>query len=216
MASNPWFSWDYVTRNADRLSEALVEHVTLTVLALLLGLLISLPLGVLAARVPRLSTPVLAVAGVIYTIPALATIVALVPLFGAFSPWTVLVPLTAYTLVIIVRNVVTGLEGVPPDAVEAARGMGYGSARRLLAVEAPLALPAVVAGVRVAAVSTVALVTIGGLVDQGGFGNLLFGALNTLQRAPALTATLGCVLLAVVLDLGLLGVQRLATPWARR
>lgn len=215
MPSNPWFSWDYITRSADTLREATVEHVLLVLYAVALGLLLSLPLGVLAHRVRALQTAVLGFTGVLYTIPALAAIVALAPVFGTFSVWTVLVPLTAYTLVIIVRNVVTGLQGVPPDALEAARGMGYGPVRSLLQVELPLAVPAVVAGLRVAAVSTVALVTIGGYVDQGGLGDILFGALNTLRRAPVLTASVLCVLLAVAFDLALLGLQRLVTPWAR-
>jgi osmoprotectant transport system permease protein len=137
-----------------------------------------------------------------------------VPVTG-LKPLTVEIGLTAYTLVILVRNVAAGLAGVPADVVEAARGLGYGSLRLLLRVELPLALPAILAGLRVATVSTIALTTIGGYVGYGGLGDLIFQGLNSLYRAQVLTASLLCVALAVIADLLLLGLQRVLTPWTR-
>jgi osmoprotectant transport system permease protein len=130
---------------------------------------------------------------------------------------TVVIGLTAYTLLVLVRNVLAGLQGVPEDVVEAARGMGLGPGRLLLRVQLPLAVPAIVAGLRVATVSTVALVTVGAVVSNGGLGQLIFeGFNNNFYRAEILTATLLCVALAAVADILLLVLERLLTPWARR
>jgi osmoprotectant transport system permease protein len=129
----------------------------------------------------------------------------------------VVIGLTGYTLLVLVRNVLAGLAGVPEDVVEAARGMGLGPVRMFLRVQLPLALPTILAGVRVATVSTVALVTVGVVVSNGGLGQLIFeGFNNNLYRAQILTASLLCVLLAAVADLLLLGLERLLTPWVRR
>lgn len=211
----PYLSWTYIRDHADQLASATQEHVELTLAAVAIGLAVSLPLAVLAYRVKPLATPLLAVTGVLYSIPAIAVIVALVPPLG-LSRLTVLIPLSAYTLVILVRNILTGLQGVPADAREAALGMGFGPARMLLKVELPLALPAIVAGIRLATVSTIALATIGGYVGYGGLGNLIFQGLSSLYRTEVATASLLAVLLALVADVLLLGLQRLATPWARR
>ena len=125
--------------------------------------------------------------------------------------------LTLYTLLVLTRNMVAGLNGVPDDVREAARGMGFGPLRMLLRVELPLALPTILAGVRIATVTTVAEVTVCVVVSNGGLGQLLFAGLNNnLYRAEIATATVLCVLLALVLDLLLLGAERLLTPWARR
>ena len=139
----------------------------------------------------------------------------LAPITG-LSATTVVIGLTGYTLLVLVRNVLAGLDGVPPDVVEAARGMGLGPGRLLWRVELPLALPAVLAGLRIATVSTVALVTVGVVVSNGGLGQLIFqGFNNNLFRAQIFTATALCVLLALTADLLLLGLERLLTPWTR-
>ena len=215
MPGNPWFSWAYVTQHASELAAATRQHVALTLWSVLVALLLAVPLAVLARRVRWTRTPILTGAGVIYTIPSLALFVVLAQYFG-LKPITVLIALVGYALLILVRNVLAGLDGVPADVVEAARGMGFGPARLLLRVELPLALPSILAGVRIATVSTVALVTVGAVVGNGGLGELILSGLNSLYRAQITTASLLCVLLAVAADLLLLGVQRLATPWVRR
>jgi len=214
-APNPWVSLDYVRTNSDAILAALRQHVTLTVLSVAFGLLLALPLALLARRSARLEQVVLGTTGIVYTIPSLALFAVLAPVTG-LTQTTVVIGLTAYTLLVLVRNLLAGLKGVPPDVVEAARGMGVGPRRLLLRVELPLALPTVLAGVRVATVSTVALVTVGVVVSNGGRGQLIFeGFNNNLYRAEILTASALCVLLAAVADLLLLGVERLLTPWSR-
>jgi len=147
-------------------------------------------------------------------VPSLALFALLLPFTGLGAD-TVVIGLVMYSLTILVRNIIAGLDGVDEDVRQAARGMGYGPARMLLTVELPLSLPTVMAGLRVATVSTVALVTVGSLVDAGGLGNLIKDALQSSFHAEALTASVLCVVLAVVADLLLLGVQRLLTPWQR-
>lgn len=213
--NNPWFDWQYISRNAEELLSAIRQHVALTFWAVLVGLAIAVPLALLARRHPRLQVIILGTAGVIYTIPSLALLAALVP-FTGLTALTVEIALVGYTLLILIRNILTGLAGVPDDVIEAARGMGYGRGRLLWRVELPLALPAILAGVRVATVSTIALVTVGALVGFGGLGGLILTGLNNnLYRAQILTASLLCVLLAVVADLLLLAVQRRLTRWER-
>jgi osmoprotectant transport system permease protein len=211
---NPWWSVDWFTSRGPEILAATRQHVILTLLAVGIGTAIAVPLALLAHRRPRLRTPIVAVAGVIYTIPSLALFAVLVP-FTGLSTTTVEIGLVGYTLLILVRNVVTGLAGVPADTVDAARGIGYGGTRLLLRVELPLALPAIVGGVRIATVSTIALVTIGAEVSNGGLGRLILEGFQNDYRAEALGASVLCVALAVVADLLLLAVQRALTPWER-
>jgi osmoprotectant transport system permease protein len=180
-----------------------------------LGALIALPLALLARRSRWLSGPVLGLSTLIYTIPSLAMFAFVAPVTG-LSATTVLIGLVLYSLVILVRNFLVGLQAVPADVREAARGMGYGSARLFWQVELPLALPAFMAGIRVATVSTVALTTVGVIVGHGGLGQLITGGFNAnFYRAEIVTGALGCVLLALVADLLLAGAARLLTPWTR-
>jgi osmoprotectant transport system permease protein len=214
-APNPWLSWSYVTSHTEQLLQAGREHLTLTLTAVALAIVIAIPLGILVRRYPRWESPVLALGGVLYTIPALALISILWPIFG-LSPWTVVVALALYALLVVLRNTVVGLKGVPPDAVDAARGMGYSKLSILWKIEFPLAMPTIIAGIRIATVSTVGLVTIGALVGYGGFGSMIYsGFLQNLWHAQIMTATLACVLLAVVLEIALQIAERFLTPWAR-
>jgi osmoprotectant transport system permease protein len=215
-APNPWLSWDYVQRNWGDISRALEQHASLTLQAVLIACAIALPLGMLAHLRPRLAAPVVGVSGVLYTVPSLA-------LFTVLVPWTgigrtpVLVGLVAYAMLVLVRNVLVGLGGVDESVRDAARGLGYGRLRLLLTVELPNALPTIVTGVRLATVTTVALVTVGVVVGYGGLGNLMFrGFRNNQYHAEILTATLLCLALALVLDLLLWLAGRAVTPWARR
>ncbi len=209
-----WIDWSWVADNTDRLRAATWEHVALTVIAVVIGLAISLPLGVAAARWRRLYTPVISVTGLLYTIPSLALFVVLVPVTG-LTRTTAEIGLVSYTLLILIRNVVAGLDGVPGDIREAATGMGYGELRRLVRVELPIALPAIMAGVRIATVTTVGLVTITALIGQGGLGTFILTGLNRDFRTPVVVGSALSVALAVVADLVLLAVQRTLTPWTR-
>jgi osmoprotectant transport system permease protein len=209
-----WLYWPWVQDHTDEIRQRLGEHVELTVLAVLFGLLIALPLGLLSVRYRRLYGPVIAITGVLYTIPSLALFAMLLPLTG-LSRWTALIPLTAYTLLILVRNIVTGLEGVPADVKDAAVGMGYSRSRQILRVEMPLALPAIIAGIRIATVSTIGLVAITALIGQGGLGALMYDGLQRDFRTPLVVGIVLSLALAVVADLLLVLAQRLSTPWAR-
>jgi osmoprotectant transport system permease protein len=214
-APNPWFDGSYVVDNWDTIMGYLGEHVRLTVGAVLIGSLIALPLALLARRSRLLGGAVLGFSTIVYTIPSLAMFAFVFP-FTGLTTTTVLIGLTAYSLVILVRNFLVGLQGVPDDVQEAARGMGYGNLRRFLQIELPLALPAFMAGLRIATVSTVALVTVGVLVGHGGLGQLIYGGFNAnFYRAEIVTGAVACVLLALVADLLLAGLERVLTPWAR-
>ncbi|MFD2091685.1 ABC transporter permease [Blastococcus deserti] len=215
-APNPWFDPSYVTSNWEPILGYLGEHVRLTVAAVLLGAVIALPLALLARRSRWLAGPVLGLSTLIYTIPSLAMFAFVAP-FTGLSATTVLIGLVLYSLVILVRNFLAGLRSVPADVREAARGMGYGPGRLLWQVELPLALPAFMAGLRVATVSTVALTTVGVIVGHGGLGQLIVGGFNSnFYRAEIVTGAVGCVLLALLADLLLAGAERMLTPWARQ
>jgi osmoprotectant transport system permease protein len=215
-APNPWFDPSYVTENWDTIMGYLGEHVRLTVAAVVLGALIALPLALVARRNRWLAGSVLGLSTLIYTIPSLAMFAFVAPVTG-LSATTVLIGLVLYSLVILVRNFLVGLQSVPADVQEAARGMGYGPVRLLWQVELPLALPSFMAGLRVATVSTVALVTVGVIVGHGGLGQLITGGFNAnFYRAQIVTGAVGCVLLALLADLLLAGVGRALTPWTRR
>jgi osmoprotectant transport system permease protein len=214
-APNPWFDLSYVSDNWSTILRYLGEHVRLTVVAVVLGAVIALPLALLARRARLLAGPVLALSTIVYTIPSLAMFAFIFP-FTGLSATTVLIGLVAYSLVILVRNFVAGLQSVPADVREAARGMGYGPLRLFLQIDLPLALPAFMAGIRIATVSTVALTTVGVIVGHGGLGQLITGGFNAnFYRAEIVTGAVGCVVLALVADVLLAGVERLLTPWAR-
>jgi osmoprotectant transport system permease protein len=216
-APNPWFGTAYISDYYEDILAALREHVVITIASVLLGLLISIPLALVAQRSRVAEGLILGTAGVIYAIPSISLLLILYGSFGlGLTSTTVIVALTLYNLLILVRNVLTGLRGVPDEAKEAATGMGFGPTRRILRVELPLALPSITAGLRIATVNTVALVTIGFAVGHGGLGGIITtGFKDNLYRQQVLTGVVLVVLLAVVLDLLLLLVQRLLTPWSR-
>ncbi|WP_232676344.1 ABC transporter permease [Nocardioides sp. R-C-SC26] len=211
---NAWFCWDYVRDRQDELVEATSAHLQITVAAVALGLLLAVPMALAARGRPRAESMVLGGSTLVYTIPSLALLPLLVPLTG-LTRTTVVIGLGAYCLTILVRAVLDGLRSVPDDVRDAARGMGYGRWLLLWRVELPLALPVVMAGLRVATVSTVALATIGTVVSEGGLGALIADGKNTQFNAELMTASVLCVVLALLLDAVLLVVQRAATPWAR-
>ncbi len=213
LVTNDWVCGEYVRTRQEELSAATKEHIILTVVSVLIGLVVAVPLAVLARRL-HLTPVVLGAATVIYTIPSVALLSILIP-FTNIGTTPVIIILVAYSLTVLVRNVSAGLDAVPEDVREAARGMGMGQTRLLVKVELPLAVPAIMAGLRIATVSTVALATVGGIIDAGGLGDLIFNGLNSEFKAQVLTASVLCVVLAVLADLLLLGAARLLSPWQR-
>ena len=211
----PFLRPEWVVDNLDQLAHRVGEHVLVTVIAVAVGFAISFALALLIRRYPRLYPPVIGVAGTLYAIPSLALFALLIPITG-LSLLTAEIALVSYTLVILVRNIVTALDGVPPDVVEAATAMGYTRTQRLWRVELPIALPIIVAGVRIATVTTIGLVTVATLIGMGGLGYLIVNV--GIQRFFP-TATLSGVVLVVALsvlaDAALLALQRGLTPWAR-
>jgi osmoprotectant transport system permease protein len=212
---DPWLRWDWVGDHVDDIVAATRQHVELTLLAVAIGLLLSFPLALVARRWRRTTAPILGFTGMLFTIPSLALFALLVP-FTGLSRTTAEVGLVAYTLLILVRNIVAGLDGVPEDVREAAHGMGYRPVGQLLRVELPLAVPVIVAGIRIATVTTIGLVTVTGLIGQGGLGAFIIEGINRDFRTPLVVGSVLSVALAVVADLLLAGAARLLAPWAPR
>ena len=216
LASNVdrWLWWDWISRNTDLIRSSVEEHVILTVWAVGLGLLIALPLGVAANRWPRIYGPALAVTGIMFTVPSLAAFAFLIPYTG-LSRTTALIPLTSYTLLILLRNVVAGLRSVPAEIKDAADGMGFSALRRLVQVELPLALPTIMAGIRIATVTIIGLAAVAGLLAIPSLGNLIYVGQNRPIRTAVTVGIALSIALAVVADLLLSLIQRLLTPWIR-
>ncbi|MEU6486600.1 ABC transporter permease [Streptomyces sp. NPDC046887] len=214
LARNDWLCGAYLSTRQEILLDASLQHLRLAFVSVLIALVLALPLALAARRWHWAGGTVLGATTILYTIPSLAMFSLLLPLYG-LSASLVIAGLVLYSLTLLVRNILAGLRDVPEDARQAARGLGYGPLRTLLTVELPLSLPATVAGVRIATVSAVSLVTIGAIVGYGGLGNLIYAGMNTYFKAQVLTASVLCVVIAVAADLALLLVQRLLTPWTR-
>lgn len=208
--------WQWVGDHRAEIGQRVLEHLNLAGIAVVAGLVVSLPLAVLAHSFPRLERLVLGVTGALYTIPSLALLFLLGPVTGYTTQLTAEIALTSYTLLIIVRNTLTGLHGVSAEVLDAADGAGYSSRQRLWRIEIPLALPSIMAGLRIAAVTTVGLVTIATLIGLGGLGALIYQGLLRDFSTPAVVGSVLSVTLAVVVDGALLGMQVLLTPWNRR
>ena len=208
------FRWSWVVDNLDEIAARSWEHLTLTAIAVGIGLLISFPVGVYCYRHRRAYGPVATAAGILYTIPSLALFAMLVP-FTGLSTTTAEIGLVSYTLLILIRNIVAGLRGVPDDAREAALGMGYSRRQLLWKVELPLALPVVVAGIRIATVTVIGLVTVTAMIGLGGLGHFILLGLERFFSTAVILGSVLSVLLAVAADRVLTLVERLLTPWAR-
>jgi osmoprotectant transport system permease protein len=213
--TNHWFCGSYLHDRYHDLLHATVQHLEITGVALVLSILIAFPLALIARRLPWLQGVILGASTAIYTIPSLALFPILVP-FTGITATTVVIGLALYALTILVRSMLAGLVGVPSEVRESATGLGDGATRLLFRIELPLALPVMMAGLRVATVSTVALTTVGTLVSYGGLGNLIEDGVQNDFKAELLAASVLCVLLAFALDALVVAVQWLATPWARR
>jgi osmoprotectant transport system permease protein len=215
LSTQPWVQWSWVRSHLHVIRHETWQHLLLTLLAVGVGLAISFALAALARSWRRLEGPLLALCGTLYAIPSLALFALLVP-FTGFTTTTAEIGLVGYTLLILLRNLLAGLDAVPADVREAAEGMGFGRWRLFTRVELPLALPALFAGIRVATVTTVGLVTVTVFIGQGGLGAMLYeGFTNTFRTEEVVGAVL-VVALAVTADLVLVGLQRALTPWARR
>jgi len=206
--------WDWLGRNIDVVLSDLWQHIEITLAALGLGIVIAFPVGLIAYRWRRTYPPILAVTQVLYTIPSLALFVLLINAVGLGAE-PVIIGLAIYSLVILVRNLVEGLRGVPPEVTDAATAMGYRETKRLFVVELPLALPAIVAGLRVATVSTISLVSVGALIGSGGLGQLFIHGFQIDNPIEIWTGIVVTILLALVLDLLIVFGGRLLTPWTR-
>lgn len=215
MNDQPFFRLDWIIDNVGMLAQRTAEHVVLTVIAVLGGILIAVPLTILIHRRRGLIGPVLGFTGILYAIPSLALFAVLIPVTG-IGIVTAEIALISYTLLILIRNGLSGLDGVEPDVVEAATGLGHTGAQRLWRVELPLALPVVMAGLRVATVTTIGLVAVTALIGQGGLGFVIIvmGIRRQFLTAIVVGVVLS-VLLAVLADRGLVLLERALTPWAR-
>jgi osmoprotectant transport system permease protein len=215
VTENRFFCTDWVRDNwSDVIQPALVEHIKLTVIAVVVGFAISLTAALLTHRYRVLERPFGGFSAVVYTIPSLALFQLLVPITG-LTVTTVEIALVGYTLLILYRNILAGLRGVPTEILEAARGMGLTRRQTLWRVEVPLALPAMVAGLRVAVVSTIALATVAALVIPEGLGHPIFLALREYFKTEIIVAGGLAVGLALVADGALVLSQRALTPWVR-
>ena len=210
----PLVRWDWIASHLPDIAGRIAEHVVLAGIAVGVGLVLAFGLSLLAIRWRNLYAPIVWVTGTMYTIPSLALFALLIP-FTGLSLVTAEIGLVSYTLLILVRNIVTGIRNVPEDVREGARAMGYTRAGSFLRVELPLALPAIVAGIRIASVSTIGLVTVTAVIGQGGLGALILDGLILFFSTPLIVGAVLSVLLAVFVDAVLAAVQRLATPWAR-
>ena len=213
--SDPWIRWSWVRTHLHVIRHDLWEHLVLTVIAVAIGLAITLVLAGLIRLWKPLEGPLIALCGALYAVPSIALFALLVPYTG-FTTTTAEIGLIGYTLLILLRNLLAGLDAVPADARDAAEGMGFGRWRIFTRVELPLALPALFAGIRVATVTTIGLVTVTVLIGAGGLGAILMDGFNRTFRTEEVVGAVLVVLLAVAADLFLVGAQRLATPWARR
>jgi osmoprotectant transport system permease protein len=214
-ARNPLLRWEYLVDEWDTIQEALIQHLELTVYSVLLGFVLSSILTAVALRYQWSSSAISGFTGFLYTIPSIALFALLVPTFG-LSKTSAVIPLAAYTLLILVTNMLAGFRSVPLAVREAADGMGLTPLRRVLTVELPIALPYIITGLRIAVVSTVGLVTIAAIIGQGGLGRLILDGLRRAFFTPMTIGAALAILLALVLD-GLIYVIGAAlTPWTRR
>ncbi|CAN5614216.1 ABC transporter permease [soil metagenome] len=216
-ATNPIIRWEYVFERPQTpgyLRERTIEHLKLTVVPVVLGLLISSALAFIARQLRWTLTPITVFASFLYTIPSFALFAVMVSYTTNYT--AAITALTSYTLLILVRNIVAGLDGVPTHVLDAADGLGMTPMRRLVTVEVPMALPVIMTGIRVATVTTVGLVAVSSIIQLGGLGVLIFDGYKREYTTLITLGTVLSILLAIVLDFALDRLGKLLTPWARR
>lgn len=207
--------WAWIASHGDLFSALLLEHVYLSLLPIGIGVVAALVLGLAAIQWPLLHTPLLAATSIVYAIPSLALFVFLLDYTG-LSSWTAIIPLALFSLSVLYRNVVGGLQAVDPAVRQAASALGYGRAHQLLTVELPIAVPVVLSGVRIATVANVSMVSIAALIGLGGLGKLFTEGLQRFFMTEVLCGVVLTMALAFLLDGLLLLLQRLLTPWVQR
>ena len=209
--------WEWISENFwEDIMPALQGHIFLSFVSITIALVIALPVGVLSARYRKAYPPVTAVTGILYSIPSLAFLAILISIPGvAIGPSPVIIALVAYSLLILIRNTVAGLDSVPPETIDAARGMGLTDRQILLRVELPLALPIIVAGIRIATVTIIGIATIGAYINGGGLGTLIFDGIGRQFPTMIIAGAVLATVLAIVADLLLLALERYLRPWAR-
>jgi osmoprotectant transport system permease protein len=212
---NAWLDWSWVADHQHDILTRLDEHARLTATSIALALTIAIPLALVSVSRRRLYTGIVVATGVLYTIPSLAAFSLLLP-FTGLSRTTAIIPLAAYCLLILVRNFVTGLQQVPSDVQDAALGVGYSAGRKLWRVDIPLALPTIMAGVRIAVVTVIGLIPVAALIGQGGLGQLMIDGFERDFRTPLTVGVVLVVAFAVACDAVLVAIQKLLTPWSRR
>jgi osmoprotectant transport system permease protein len=210
----PLILWDWTFNHLPDVAHRVEEHLILTAIAVGVGFIIAFALSLAIRQLPVMYSPVTWVAGVLYSIPSLALFSLLIP-FTGLSITTAEIGLVSYTLLILVRNIVGGIRSVPPDVRESAIGMGYSQWQLLWRIELPLSVAVIIAGVRVALVTTIGLVTVTGVIGQGGLGALILQGIQQFFATPLVIGAVLSIALAVVLDGVLVVVQRRVTPWAR-
>ncbi len=211
MSERPFIDWEWVGDSLGQIAGQLGEHVWLTFLAVAIGLLIAFPVSLFVQRVRRLYPVAAGVAGTLYTIPSIAFMGLLIP-FTGLSTTTAVIPLTAYTLLIFIRNIVTGLDAVSEDAKEAARAMGYTERQLRWRVEVPLALPVIVAGVRTATVEVIASATLAAFIGGGGLGIYITRGFALFRNEILLVGAIPVALLALLAEVGMGVLQRVVQP----
>ena len=207
-------NWTWIAGNLGAIADAAIDHIVLTVLAVGVGFAISLVLALLIHRNRRFYSPISGITGLLYTIPSLALLALLTPVTG-LTLLTAEIALVSYTLLILTRHIVAGLDGVPPEIDEAAVGMGYGFRGRLVRVDLPLAIPLIIAGLRVATVTTIGLVMVTAFIGEGGLGQLMLRGFNFRNYTAVYIGAIVTVGIAIVADLALITAGRLATPWTK-
>ena len=217
-AEPPLINWEWISENFfEDIVPAVQGHIFLSAISVAIALAISLPTGVLVARYRKAYAPVTFFTGFLFTIPSLAffALLAAIPSIGV-GPRPVIIALVAYSLLVLIRNTVAGIDSVPEETKDAARGMGLTNRQILLGVELPLALPVIVAGIRIATVTIIGIATIGAYIDGGGLGVLIFDGLERDFPTEIIVGGGLAMLLAILADLLLLAVERYLRPWARR
>lgn len=215
MDGEPIVRWHWIGDHLAYLRDLTLDHAVIALVPLLAGLVAAVPLGLVCTRWPRLYQPFAAVFNVVYALPSLAVFVLLIPYTGLATRETVMVPLTFYVIAVLLPATVEGLRATPDAVRQAATAMGYGPWHRLTAVELPAAVPYLVAGVRVASVSSISLAGVGALVGRGGLGYLFIDGFQRTFPTPIIAGIVLVTLLALATDLLLVLARRLLAPWAR-
>jgi osmoprotectant transport system permease protein len=214
LAAEPFIRWDWVRDHTDDIRSNLWEHVQLTVLAVGIGFVIAMAMALIALRWRAAYGPLAAFCAAMYSVPSVALFALLLPFVG-LGLWNALIALVTYTLLILLRNIVAGLDGVAPDVREAADGMGYERWRRVLRVDLPLATPSIIAGLRIATVTTIGLVTVTALVGEGGFGRFINQGLSRQFSTEIVLGAVLSVAFAIACDVMFVLAERVLAPWAR-